>query len=298
MGRAEKRRMDRTEKWFNSLSEDKRQTIYDIINEKINSNNLIMNAISDTCIIGAVDDIFEPEISDINKVITKVKEYMIDYGDYLEREKNGGIKMIENEELRNDIKVRIKKYISGKIDKARGLKLLRNEFNLPFAELSDLWIECKEVSNTKKVIVPKEMVAEKNIKPKEIEKKVSGLEVKEVEKDKIKPVCNVGVVNMKSNDIEKPTTKNGLRIINITTEIEGKYGTYIKNKDGITIDGKLYSDKYMVKKTQQIASSAHNVKMNCIKERIKALEKELENIRTLEHNERDKFEEIESVFNL
>ena len=107
MGRAEKRRMDRTEAWFNSLEEDKKQAIYEIINEKINSNNMIMNAISDTCTIGAVDDIFEPEISDINKVITKVKEYMVDYGDYLEKEKNGGIKMIENEELRKDIKVKI-----------------------------------------------------------------------------------------------------------------------------------------------------------------------------------------------
>ena len=166
--------------------------------------------------------------------------------------------------------------------------MLRNEFNLPFAELSDLWIECKEVSNTKKVKVPKEMVAEESIKPKEIEKRVSGSEIKESTHIKVDP----------KSHITEPITKKSLRIINVTTEIEGEYGTYIKNKDGITIDGKLYSDKYMVKKTQQIASSAHNVKMNCIKERIKALEKELEKIRILEHNERDKFEEIESVFNL
>jgi GH35 family endo-1,4-beta-xylanase len=95
MSRAEKRRMDRTETWFNSLSDEKKKIITDIINEKINSNNNMMTAISDICTVSALDDVLDISISDIRKVIEKTKSYLVDYGEYLEREENGGINMIE-----------------------------------------------------------------------------------------------------------------------------------------------------------------------------------------------------------
>jgi len=286
MGREEKRKMDRLEQWFNSLAEDKKQMIYGIINDKINSNNNMMNVISDMCMIGALDDVLEVTIHDIKNVITKTKEYMVDYGEFLENEKNGGIKMIDNEELRKEIKGKIIKLMNTKVAKAKGLKLLKNEFNLPFAELSDLWLECKNMEYRKETdrvpenvgpivvnpIINKEVVVE--------EKKMENINEKEAGK-------TVG-----------PEKKISLKVIRVTTEVEGEYGTYIKNADGVKIGDRLYSDKDMVMKEKVKLAAEYNTKIDGVKAKIEALKTSLKEIQEIGMKEIEKFTEIESVFDI
>jgi hypothetical protein len=287
MNRAEKRHMDRMEAWFNSLSEDKKQKIYDIVNEKINSNNNMMSAISDICTIGALDDIMDVDIYQIKDIIAKTKDYMIEYGEYLEKNGDGGMKMIENVELRNEIKGKIRKFMKGKMDKARGLNLLKHEFNLPYAELSDLWLECKNESCVKSV--DKDTTVENPINleikvDKEIVDSIKGINIKEKE-----PEMAITTV---------PEKKISLKIVNIITEVEGEYGKYVKNSDGVRFGDKLYSDIDEVKKERTVLAAEYNNKMNGIKAKIAALNIELKEIQDLGMKEIEKFTEIESVFNL
>jgi hypothetical protein len=286
MNRAEKRRMDRTEIWFNSLSEDKKKIITDTINDKINSNNNMMTAISDICTVGALDDVLDINLSNIRKVMEKTKSYLIDYGEYLEREENGGIDMIENQEIRSKVKDRIRTYMKGKMDKARGLKLLKKEFNLPNAELSDLWLECKNVS------------CDRNM-----DKVPENTNDRPTDEDVVKfgnDVLGINIATKESENVEitQIEKKNSLKVIRVTTEVEGEYGTYIKTVDGVKINDRLYSDIDMVKKEKIKLAAEYNTKIDSVMEKIRALNAEMKEIQDIGMKEIERFTEIESVFGL
>lgn len=287
MNRADKRRMDRTEIWFNSLSEDKKQIIYGIINEKVDSNNIIMATISDICTVSALDDVLDIDISKIKDIITKTKEYMVDYGEYLEKEKNGGIIMIEDQELREKVKTKIKVYMKGKMDKSKGLKLLKSEFNLPYGELSDLWIEVKSHNYGRTT----DRVLEKEDKSKTEATANKDIIVPDPE---VTSLIAAGITNMNN----EPVKKNNLKVISITTEVEGEYGHYTKNVDGVKIGDNLYRDKEMIRKERIVSSSMYNTKMDNVRDRIKALNIELKEIQDKGIKELDRFDEIELVFDL
>jgi hypothetical protein len=221
-----------------------------------------------------LDDILDVSISDIKNVIIKTKEYMVNYGEYLEKEKDGGIKMIENEQLRGLIKSKIRAFIKGKMDKARGLKMLKHEFNLPNAELSDLWLECKNeicVKSTDKI-------------PGNEDIKYSISEEEKTTDQKVEPL--------------KTEKKISLKVIRVTTEVQGEYGTYVKNNDGVKIGDNLYSDLDAVKKEKIMMMNEFNTKMDNIKDRIRVLNDELKSIQDLGMKEIEKFTEIESVFGI
>lgn len=296
MNRAEKRHMDRLEIWFNSLSEDKKQKIYDIINERIDSNNNIMSTISDICTVSALDDVLNISISDIKNVISKSKSYMVDYGEYLEREKNGGIKMIENEELRKKVKVKISQYMNGKMDKAKGLKLLKREFNLPMAELSDLWLECK--SGNEGYSKSKNMPDTKMdyIEPDEDNVVIS---INNIKEDKDLTRQDITIINTPLYDnriILKPNSN--LRIVSVTTQVEGLYGAYTRNIEGVRTGDKLYTDKDMVKNEKVAIITEYKSRKDDIRDKIKALNIELKDVEILEIKEIEMFAELESVFDL
>lgn len=156
MNRAEKRRLTRCKNyemdskiyennkmWFENLPIDKKVFIEDYIERILNIGNELFIDIYDKCIASSIDDNLAIDVTYIRKIIEESNTYIFDYKNYIEKEGNGGINMIENEELKNNIKNKIIEYRDNKIEKAKGLKMLRNEFNIPFAELSDLWIECK-----------------------------------------------------------------------------------------------------------------------------------------------------------
>jgi hypothetical protein len=185
-----------------------------------------------------------------------------------------------SEELRNEIKGRIKKFMKGKMDKARGLKLLKNEYNLPFAELSDLWLECKNSDCAR-----------------EIDKVPVNTTPLEFYYKKIEDM-GVAIVAKEPEKIVAPDRKNSLKVVKVTTEVEGEYGIYIKNNDGVKINGQLYSDIDAVKKEKVTLAAEYNTKMDGIREKIKALNDELKAIQDAGMKEIEKFTEIESVFGL
>ena len=280
MSREEKRKIDRLEQWFDKLSPDKKQLILTIIDNKINSNNNAMSYVSDVCTVGALDDILDLNIDEIDEIITKIKNYLIEYGEFLEKEKDEGFNMINNEEIRNNVKIKIKKYIDGKIDKARGLKLLRNEFNLPFAELSDLWIECKE---TKK---PKEKHKQHQVSENKVNKKSETIVAKEIEKGDDNKIIDNSKKNLK---IVKVT---------VTTEIEGKYGTYIKTNGYVYTKDIKYSSKDIVQQEKTKIINEYNTKITDIKAKIEELNKQLKENQELGAKDIEKLTEIELVFDM
>lgn len=280
MNRVEKRRTDRTEKWFDSLTEDKKKIIYNIVNDKIRSNSSMMITISDICMVGALDDVLELNLMQIQEVMSKNNFYMDDYVKYLEKEKTGGIKMIENEVIRNEVITRIKDFMTKKVEKAKALNKLKNEFNLPYAELSDLWLECK----SSKYVKPYDQTS------KTIDAMACGLIREPIVKNKHLSKVPASEV------IIEPIKNSSLKVINTITEIQGEFGTYIKSNDGVKVGEMLYRNTEEVNNTKNIISSKYKTIMDEIQERIKDLQLALESNKELEIKENDRFAEIESVF--
>jgi seryl-tRNA synthetase len=101
--------------------------------------------------------------------------------------------------------------------------------------------------------------------------------------------------NVEITQIEK---KNSLKVIRVTTEVEGEYGTYIKTVDGVKINDRLYSDIDMVKKEKIKLAAEYNTKIDSVMEKIRALNAEMKEIQDIGMKEIERFTEIESVFGL
>lgn len=276
MNRTEKRKTDRLETWFNSLSDDKKQFILGIIDERSSSNIDLMLNISDICTNGALDDVLDVDINDIKNVMEKMKEYLTDYGEYLEKEKNGGMKMIKDQELRGQIKVKIRQLILGKMPKSKGLKRLRNEFNVPYAELSDIWIECKDETNKNdKTVIMKAKVDD--IKSKDASIKDLIIEPKTIE--------------------TKPSTNSKLKLICTVHQIQGKYGLYVVSKqNGLHVNDKAYDSITDMMEDRNNFDKEYAKRRDDLLKRIEELNNEINMINKAHETEMEKYDEIKEVF--
>ena len=95
--------------------------------------------LSTQCLVASLDDCGFG-VSDITQILAGMNLYIKDYTDYLNK---GDYKMKDNADINLKVKEKVKILMKDGIQKAQGLRLLRNEFNLPNAQLSDLWIESK-----------------------------------------------------------------------------------------------------------------------------------------------------------
>lgn len=313
MDRAEKRRLDRSntknQKWFENLPLDKKIFIGSLIEKETSINDNILTEIMDRCFKSAIDDNVEINNEELDKIIKESNEYILDYKIYLD--KNGyeeGFNMIESAELNEKVKNKIRKYISEKKDKAKGISLIKKEFNLPNAEISDLWIICRaELNNDSKVVKTLEKINNKNTKSKEvIEENImirNEIEAKIiVEEDKSKVmVMNDKVIGDPSAGVNintNPVKKAKLKVISEYKEIEGEYGKYIKSSDGVKINDKQYHDVSEVNLENDALTNVYLDKIKEINRQIAYLNNDLKKCNELHEIGCKKFDELRDVFDL
>jgi hypothetical protein len=244
---------------------DKKLYVENFIESRAIENDNLIIAILDKCIAAAIDDFIDIDISEVKEIISHGDEYIADYKYFLDKEGEEGFNMVENEELRKKVESKVKQYLAGKMDKAKGLNLLKKEFNLPNAELSDIWAACKPVASKKTRNISSENA---EIKPKEI--------------------TAVGPTKEKTK----------LKVVKVIEEVQGEYGTYIKSPDGVTIDGVCYIGKNKVKEEKDIILKEYENKMNIVKKKMEELDIELKKIREQGTKEIEKYVELENVFDL
>lgn len=298
MDRSEKRRIDRTDKkedkhnlgneqWLSNLPLNRQSYIKSLIEEKIMIDNNLVASIFDKCVMCSLydnSDLTEPEIETI---IHYSNEYMSYYKEYLELEMNGGNVMNENKELITNVKIKMNQYIAGKMEKAKALKLLKKEFNISNASLSDLWASCK----VEKVDNVKDKRAEKidlEIRASDIvsDGLITVIEPKTIGSGfKIKPGTELGTMELK-----QAKTDSKLKVLNVITEIQGEYGTYIKSNKGVLVNDKEYLTMKEIEKEATCNSTNMTIEIYELKKQLDVLENELKNVNS-------KYKELKEVFN-
>lgn len=293
MDRSEKRRQEREEKheqkfidrnvvWYDNLSPDKKEFVRRVALAKIQSNDRITAAIMDSCLMSAVDDIVGVEAVRVKKIIDISNEYMLEYKDFLDKYGDGGINMIEKAKC--EVNDKIRQYIKGKMQKNKAIKLLKKEFNIPDAELSNMWICCKAENTTE----------EKSIKNAlEYEKK--GNDIKDMDKEEPKLKSNSELVDAEFKT--GPQTNSKLKIVNIIREIHGEYGVYIVSNKGVKINGKHFDNLDIVNKNRVTLKNDYEKNKAFIKEQMDELNKQLKNIDIAYDTKLKKYDELEEVFN-
>lgn len=309
MDRAEKRRLDREHKknqqWFDSLPLDKKIFVGNFIESQTIQNDNLVAAIMDKCIMGSMDDNLDVDDSVIKKIIKESNDYILDYKLYLDKEGyEEGFNMIENLELREKVKAKIRQYMNGKMDKAKGLRLLRNEFNLPNAELSDLWMECKpggkkmvkSMDKKKEEFLEEVALTNENILNKEIVVNGSKDVKEEVE---VILADGIHVVNgVYKVSVNNSTRKSKLKIVNTFTEVDGEYGSYVKSPRGVAIGDRLYENVSSVDDEEWDVRKKYEAEMSSIEKQISELNDKLEKIREEGKKKLEGFTELREVFNL
>jgi hypothetical protein len=253
------------ENWYKSLPINRREFIRKLLITKIVNNDEITAAIIDTCLLAAIDDVADLSVVKCKEIMSKSNEYMAEYKEFLESNKKEGFEMVNEKALNDKVKSRIKELRMVGTDKAKALRQLRKEFNLPNAELSNIWIEVKE----------DELKGGKN--------KVVAKDIDEGVKEE--------VVVDKEN-------KSKLKVINVVSEIQGEYGTYLKSDRGVEIGEKMYKDKTVVERIRKAAAAEYGHNMEVIKAQIEELNIQLKDIENNGIKDLEMYAELEAVFDL
>jgi hypothetical protein len=317
MDRAEKRRLDRNntknQKWFENLPLDKKIFIGSLIEKESSMNDNILTEIMDRCFKSAIDDNIYMNYNDLNKIVKESNEYILDYKIYLDKKGyEEGFDMIENAELREKVKNRIKKFISEKKDKAKGISIIKKEFDLPNAEISDLWIICRaEINNDQRAVKSLEKINNKNIKSKEIIEEdimigddMPGKIVIEYKEPNVMTINDSEIGNSDSGLTVKTipektqNKKSKLKVISEYKEIKGEYGKYIKDLDGVKIGDKCYSDVSIINAENDALTNVYLDKVKEINRQIAYLNNDLKKCNDLYEVGCKKFDELREVFEL
>jgi hypothetical protein len=304
MDRVERRRLERdlqkedkrNKLWYDKLPIDRKMYIERCIEARTIHNDNLVAAIMDRCFVGAMDDNLDISSEDIKKIINESNEYIADYKLYLDKEGyEGGFNMIENLELREQVMVKIRGYMSGEIDKARGLRLLKKEFKLPNAELSDLWIECKPggaVKNMKKDKSKQEKFLE------EVAIENEKILNKDISKDFDKGIDQVISEKVEEETVVDCVKRTKLKVVKTTVELVGEYGTYLKGSDGVRIGDKHYSDLGVVEEEEKSLRGSYEASMRSIEEQIAGLNAKLDLIRIEGMAKLESYTELREVFSI
>ena len=316
MERAEKRKLERERQklnkhnlkedavnlqWYRQLPVSRKIFLGKLYEAKIIENDNVVAMIMDKCILAAMDDNTDLSIILMKKIIKEYNDYILEYKEYLDKYGNGGMDMIENVKIREEVKGKMKVMITDGLEKVKGMAKLKKEYNLPAAELSELWIDCKAELNQEKKLKN----VEKNIETeKALDKYINEkLEFKDQSDTKIGTVT-ASYDTDKGFKIEVEPV--GLQVVDEVKVVKGKFGYYHKSKDGIRFsnDEKLINDDVAYKNKDEVKNKRNEL-INEYLDRVKVLNKQLEEInRQLEYANKANetmnhhFDEIEQVFDL
>ena len=183
----------------------------------------------------------------------------------------------------------MKVMITDGVEKVKGMAELKKLYNIPAAELSETWIDCKVELDQEK----KHKKVEKNIETeKALDKYGNGkLELKTPSDAKI------GTVVLSYDTNEGSTSR--LQVIDEVKVIKGTFGYYHKSKDGIRFsEGDELLNKDIAYKNKQRAIEDRNKVVKGIDMEIQTLENKLIILRKQKYDSESKFNELEQVFDL
>lgn len=308
MDRTEKRKLERERQklnkhnlkedavnlqWYRQLPMSRKIFLGKLYEAKIIENDNVVAMIMDKCILAAMDDNTDLSIILMKKIIKEYNDYILEYKEYLDKYGNGGMDMIENVKLREEVKGKMKVMIHGKVEKVKGMAVLKKEYNLPAAELSELWIDCKvELDQEKKLNKKEDHTDQLKWKNPSNAKIIASVKSAEFTEDGAKIT------------VEKPATK--LEIVDEVKVIKGQFGYYHKSKDGIRFsnDEKLINDDIIYENKKRV-EEGFNKTTNIYLDETKALNKRIaelnENLKILNESYKttaNKFDELEQVFDL
>lgn len=158
MDRTEKRRLERerhklnksnlkedeaNRQWYSQLPVNRKIFIGKFIERRTIENDNLVAVIMDKCMLGAMDDNTSIDIKLMKKVVDDCNGYILDYKEFLDKYKDGGFDMIEDVKVREEVKSKMIAMISEGSTKVKSMAVLKKEYGLPAAELSDMWLQCK-----------------------------------------------------------------------------------------------------------------------------------------------------------
>ena len=155
---------------------------------------------------------------DIKKIIEKSNKYIEDTKKFIDEKKEGYFDMLKDEKLRNEIKEEAKIIIKGnaKINNLRVIETLKENYDLPAKDFQIIIKEARQELEAEKLKELESLITEES----KIE--VAKATVKEVQGAELKEEITADKTGVKVN---------GLKIKSI--EVEGKYGIYIKDSEGV-----------------------------------------------------------------
>ena len=159
MERTEKRRLERERQkldkhnlnensvniqWYKQLPVSKKIFIGKFVEHESIKNDNMIASIMDKCILSSMDDNTDLNIVLMQKIIKEYNDYILDYKQFLDKYGDGGFNMIEDKHIRENVKIKMMASIKNGTTKVKCMAALKKEFNMPAAELSDMWVKCKE----------------------------------------------------------------------------------------------------------------------------------------------------------
>lgn len=327
MERSEKRKLERERQklqkhnkkedsvnveWYRSLPVSRKIFLGKLYEAKIIQNDNTIAMIMDKCIMTAMDDNTDLSIILMKKIIKEYNDYILEYKEFLDKYGDGGMDMIENVKLREEVKNKMKGLINDGIEKIKGMAMLKKKYNLPGAELSELWIDCKvELDQEKKLKKigmndqEKKYVKDQNkalidfereklmCEPRPIIENIDLAKKRLVElikNDKSKDEC-IRIINEeykltgnRTSDLWDELLKenfsnknNNLQVIDEVKVIKGQFGYYHKSKEGIRFsNGENLMNDNITYSTKDEAMNKRNELTNEYLDAVKIINKQIE----------------------
>ena len=316
------RRLIKLNNWKNNWTNEQKIFYSAEVEKEVDKIEKMTEKALDSCYISAMGDNTDLELKEMIEVAKRANLYMQDLKMYIKESGEEYYMKIENEELMESIKDKISEQMKNRIVKSKALIELKKEFNLPGNILSNLWIEVKEEKGIRNPHTPRKFTEnqkEEIIKELGKKKHVSKETLKEIEEsirkdsEKEEFLQEVGKeINNKSNeaaiDSELPYVvtekeleeeiKEKSKLVIKSIEIDGVYGTYIKNSDGVTADGNPIKDIEMLNREKKGYLERQNTAIEATESKIKELTEHLSKLLIDKENELEKYEEIKQVFNM
>lgn len=273
----------RLKAWVKTWTFEQKKLFEKMVENEVNKIEELTELVLNECFGVIISESFPgTTIEEVNEILLKANEYIEEVKDYIEKEGENYMKKVNDEELRGNIKIEAKAMLkeNPKTSIPKIIKALKENYDLPD---KDLHILCQESRKEREEEVMKEL--ESSI-------------VKETPKvDSVRNEVNKIKVTEPKEEITADKTgvkANGLKIKSI--EIEGKYGTYIKDSEGVKTGDKVYKDITDLEREKEATKGDIKDQREEFNKKLAEINLYLRNLDEIEKEESEKFAEISAVF--
>ena len=261
-------KQENNEEWYQNLPLDKHMFIEQRNKKRLDAVQSETELILDSCYISAMIEEMEMNLDDCIRIAQKANVNMRITEQILKTEGENYYMKVNNEELRKEIRTEAKAMLkeNPKASTINILKALKENYDLPNKDLHIIIAEAKQE------LKPKEEAEKKDIESKITYDDETGeitLSVKQEPQLKIKSI-----------------------------EVEGKYGIYVKDENGVTADGNPIKDIETLNREKEGYLKRQYELVKSTKDKIKELEENLTKLEADKETEMRKCEEIEAVFEM